>query len=72
MSPRITCCKDCVPPKRYPGCGANCKKYKEEKEEHKLENEWLRKCNERSRDVVRTSRDIPLNGKKRVHKSRSG
>lgn len=30
----IKCCKDCVPPKRYPGCGANCKEYKDEKAEY--------------------------------------
>lgn len=27
----IECCKDCKPPKRYPGCGDHCKEYKEEK-----------------------------------------
>ena len=29
---RIKCCMDCVPPKRYPGCGAKCKAYIAEKE----------------------------------------
>ncbi len=28
---RIQCCKDCIPPKRYPGCGATCEDYKAEK-----------------------------------------
>ena len=28
---RINCCKDCIAPKRYPGCGEHCKEYKEEK-----------------------------------------
>lgn len=27
----IKCCKDCVPPQRYPGCHAKCSKYLEEK-----------------------------------------
>lgn len=27
----IKCCKDCVPPTRYPGCHAKCNKYLEEK-----------------------------------------
>ena len=27
----IKCCKDCVPPTRYPGCHAKCSKYLEEK-----------------------------------------
>mgnify|MGYP003290386388 CR=1 FL=1 len=27
----IICCKDCKPPKRYPGCGDHCKEYKKEK-----------------------------------------
>ena len=30
----INCCKDCKPPKRYPGCGANCKEYKDEKAQY--------------------------------------
>ena len=29
----IKCCKDCVPPTRYPGCHAKCNKYLEEKAE---------------------------------------
>lgn len=36
----IKCCKDCVPPQRFPGCHAKCSKYLEEKakweEEKKL------------------------------------
>ena len=27
----IECCFGCKPPKRYPGCGAKCKEYKEQK-----------------------------------------
>lgn len=27
----IKCCKDCMPPTRYPGCHAKCNKYLEEK-----------------------------------------
>lgn len=27
----IKCCFGCVPPKRYPGCGATCPEYKDEK-----------------------------------------
>lgn len=27
----IKCCKDCVPPTRYPGCHAKCEQYKAEK-----------------------------------------
>lgn len=27
----IKCCKDCVPPERYPGCGDHCDRYKQEK-----------------------------------------
>ena len=34
---KITCCKDCVPPKRYPGCGIDCEEYKAQKA--KLEEE---------------------------------
>lgn len=41
----IECCKDCKPPKRYPGCGSHCKEYKEEKAQYlanvKREREYL-------------------------------
>lgn len=30
----IKCCHGCVAPKRYPGCGATCKEYKEEKAQY--------------------------------------
>lgn len=30
----IKCCKDCVPPKRYPGCHDRCQEYLEEKRIH--------------------------------------
>lgn len=43
MAMVITCCKDCVPPKRYPGCGAHCKEYKEQKKQLELKKEALRK-----------------------------
>lgn len=33
----IKCCKDCVPPTRYPGCHVKCEQYKAEKA--KLEEE---------------------------------
>ena len=38
----ITCCKDCIPPKRYPGCGANCEEYKKQKAELEEEKKKLR------------------------------
>lgn len=38
----IKCCKDCVPPKRYPGCGANCKEYKEAKAQFEADKEKMR------------------------------
>lgn len=27
----IDCCRHCVPPKRYPGCGDHCDEYKKKK-----------------------------------------
>lgn len=30
----IKCCKDCIPPKRYPGCHSKCPEYQAEKEVH--------------------------------------
>lgn len=28
---QIKCCINCVPPRRYPGCGGACEEYKAEK-----------------------------------------
>ena len=41
----IKCCKDCVPPKRYPGCGSNCSEYQAEKDAKRKEREWLKEEN---------------------------
>lgn len=30
----IKCCEHCVPPKRKPGCGADCPEYKAEKAQY--------------------------------------
>lgn len=43
----IKCCKDCVPPKRYPGCHSHCPEYIEEKAEY----ERLKAIDQRKRDV---------------------
>ena len=45
MALSIKCCKGCVPPKRYPGCGAKCEEYIKEKEQLK-ENKKKAKANE--------------------------
>lgn len=39
----ITCCKDCVAPKRHPGCHDYCEEYLKEKEEHERQKEAARK-----------------------------
>lgn len=36
---RITCCKDCVAPKRHPGCHDTCKEYFEQKERWEKDKE---------------------------------
>ena len=36
----IKCCKDCVPPKRHPGCHSQCPDYLREKAEYE---EWKKK-----------------------------
>ncbi len=39
----IKCCKDCVPPARYPGCHDRCSKYLEEKAKWEEEKKLMRK-----------------------------
>lgn len=31
MNHNIVCCKDCVAPKRYPGCHSKCSEYQKER-----------------------------------------
>lgn len=50
----IKCCKDCVPPTRYPGCHAKCSKYLEEKA--KLEEE--KKLAKANKTVMLTNYDF--------------
>ena len=38
----IKCCKDCVPPTRYPGCHAKCSKYLGEKAEYEKQKEYAK------------------------------
>ena len=40
----IKCCKDCVPPQRFPGCHAKCNKYLEEKAKWEEEKARARKA----------------------------
>ena len=30
---KISCCKDCIPPKRHPGCHSTCEEYQKERKE---------------------------------------
>ena len=38
----IKCCKDCVPPQRFPGCHAKCSKYLEEKAKWEEEKKFIK------------------------------
>ena len=38
----IKCCKDCVPPTRYPGCHDKCNKYLKEKAEYEKQKEYAK------------------------------
>ena len=38
----IKCCKDCVPPQRFPGCHAKCSKYLKEKAEYEKRKEYAK------------------------------
>jgi hypothetical protein len=38
----ITCCKNCVPPQRHPGCHSTCKQYLKEKAEYEKQKEYAK------------------------------
>ena len=42
----IWCCKDCVAPKRYPGCHDHCPEYLVQKEKHDKERIEQAKLND--------------------------
>lgn len=42
----IWCCKDCVAPKRYPGCHDHCPEYLAQKEKHDKERIAQAKLND--------------------------
>lgn len=43
----ITCCKECVAPKRYPGCHGSCVEYIEARAEY----DRLKAINDQKKDV---------------------
>lgn len=47
----IKCCKDCVPPTRYPGCHDKCEMYKAEKAEYKKQKEYARACKDQDHAI---------------------
>ena len=53
----ITCCKDCVAPKRRPGCHGSCPEYIVEKAEHdreRLERAMINNIHRREMARTRT------------------
>ena len=45
-------CKNCVPPKRTPGCHSTCEDYKKWSEEHKKEKELSKAYIESMNDII--------------------
>lgn len=57
----ITCCKDCVAPKRHIGCHSTCKDYISEKAadaERKAKEETARKLDRARTEIVMDRRDV--------------
>lgn len=48
----ITCCKNCVPPKRHVGCHSTCETYIKAKEEYKKEKDELDKIKRTRMDMT--------------------
>lgn len=66
----IKCCRDCVPPTRYPGCHDKCKKYLKEKADWEATKQIIAK----NKTPVLTSYDFDsvayIGSKRRKQKSR--
>lgn len=45
----IKCCKDCVAPKRHPGCHGTCEEYKKEKAILDTQNKKIREEKDKDR-----------------------
>lgn len=63
----ITCCKDCIAPKRHIGCHSDCKQYIKEKAEFEEEK---KKMKENKNHVISTNEFNMLFRIKRTHKSK--
>lgn len=55
----IKCCRECKPPKRYPGCGAKCEEYIQEKAQLEMDRKRMREEKEKTPRV--TSYDFDTN-----------
>lgn len=53
----IKCCRDCVAPKRYPGCHGNCQEYLDEKAEHERRKEEIDRKKKISNDIYNRRAD---------------
>lgn len=53
---RISCCYNCVPPKRHPGCHSTCPEYIEEKKQSEKMREAIRQQKEARFDADEVSR----------------
>jgi hypothetical protein len=53
MASGIHCCKDCVPPKRHPGCHATCKTYIDERARYDKERHNEKENKEKERMLSR-------------------
>lgn len=49
MAIGIRCCKDCIAPKRHPGCHATCQEYIDEKAKYTVEKAKERKAMDKER-----------------------
>jgi hypothetical protein len=56
MTYKISCCKECEPPKRHSGCHATCPEYRDERAELDRRNEEHRR-----KEAVKRYTDAALN-----------
>lgn len=62
------CCKDCVPPKRHPGCHGTCDEYLNEKAERERLKDKARE--ERHKDNVVISVEVHRSRRARNYKKK--
>lgn len=65
----ITCCKNCEPPERQPGCHSWCPRYLSEKKRHDIQRDKINRARQLEGDFIQ-SKQYSMSRNKRKRNGR--